>query len=74
MTVQVCGLPFLFCPENFAFLFGRGTLGYDRMGQGVAHIPRRAGVYPLRRSVALRRYPPPVRSFYDGVCLALLIV
>ena len=43
-------------------------------GGGVAHIPRRAGVYPLRRSVALRCTPPPVRSFYDGVCLALLIV
>ena len=23
---------FLFALENFAFLFGRGTLGYDRMG------------------------------------------
>ena len=43
-------------------------------GGGVAHIPRRAWVYPIRRSVALRRSPTPVRSFYDGVCLVLLIV
>mgnify|MGYP006934519519 FL=1 len=33
-TVQVCGLPFLFGLENFAFLFGRGTLDYNRMGWG----------------------------------------
>ena len=54
---------FLFALENFAFLFGRGTLGYDRMGWGQAHIPRRAGG---------ERFVIP--SFPAGVCLALPIV
>lgn len=55
MTVQVCGLPFLFALGNFAFLFGRGTLGYDRMGWGSSpYTPPGRGV----PSTAFRCSPP----------------
>lgn len=74
MTVQVCGLPFYLLWKISPFCLGGVLSAMTAWGGGQAHIPRRAGVYPLRRSVALRRSPPPVRSFYDGVCLTLLIV